>query len=666
MGTMAGKSRAAGPRRWIVVGILSGLLFAGFPAFGSPAALPSVEDFARLPAMDSVSFSPDGKRFAARVERKGQIVLAVVEAATHKVQVFNSDQGSDLETFRWLTDDLIVLTTTKQGVAAFDLSRFDFRNATVSLDSRSLIAADLAALAVARVSPGSDEVIIARSRASDHGSVELEVVDTRSGQVGRKLTGQPPGPRIHRWILDRHLAPRACIGYNPDTHKYESWWRESAGGPWKLINRQDREAERGFFPVAIDGDGHLLVLSDLATGRYALHRYDAVAGAPGEVLAGHPQFDISADDLIYGADERVPIGVSILEDKRRTYWFDKERAALQQAVDASLPAGRENLLRFLRGGQVLVASSGDVEPGVYYLFDPDKRTLSEMLRTRPWLQPQQLAPTQVLRYAARDGQEIVSYLTVPRGAQPGDKLPLLVWVHGGPQSRDAWGFDPFIQYLSSRGVAVLQPNFRGSTGFGRDFEAAGHRQWGLRMQDDVTDGVKALVAQGRVDARRICIGGASYGGYAATMGVVREPELFRCAVNLMGVTDLVRLVESGQTDYNRRSGSSFDARIDNRLKAAVGDPSAPEQRKVMDANSPVRLASQIKAPVLLIYGTDDSRVPLEHGTGMRDALKSAGATYEWKTYTGEGHGIWGGSNRIDLMKRVGDFVSRQLGLSATP
>lgn len=592
-------------------------------------------------------------------------MLAVVEAATNKVQVFNSDQGSDLETFRWLTDDLIALTTTKQGVAAFDLSRFDFRNATVSLDGQSRIQADVAALAVARVSPSSDEIIIARSRASDHGPVELEVVDTRSGRVGRKLTGEPPGPRIHRWILDRKLTPRACIGYNPDTHKYESWWRESAERPWKLINRQDRETERGFFPVAIDADDRLLVLSDMATGRYALHRYDDAAGAPGELLAGHPQFDISADDLIYSADDRIPIGVTILEDKRRSYWFDKDRAAVQQAVDASLPAGRENALRFLRGGQVLVASSGDVEPGAYYLFDPEKRTLSEMLRSRPWLQPQQLASMQVLRYAARDGQQIVSYLTVPRGTQPDAKLPLLVWVHGGPHGRDVWGFDRFVQYLASLGVAVLQPNFRGSTGFGRDFEVAGQRQWGLRMQDDVSDGVKALVAQGRVDARRICIGGASYGGYAAMMGVVREPELFRCAVNMMGVTDLVRLVESGHADYNRRRGSSLDVRVDARLRAEVGDPAVPEQRKLMDANSPVRLAAQIKAPVLLIYGTDDARVPIEHGTAMRDALKSAGVAYEWKTYTGEGHGIWGGGNFVDLMKRVGDFVSRQLGPLAT-
>lgn len=231
MDTIAGKSRAASRRRRIV-GVLSGLLFAGFPAFGKPAEPPSAEDLARLPAMDSVSFSPDGKRFAARVERKGQLVLAVVEAATNKVQVFNSGQGSDLETFRWLTDDLIALTTTKQGVAAFDLSRFDFRNATVSLDGQSRIQADVAALAVAKVSPSSDEIIIARSRASDHGPVELEVVDTRSGRVGRKLTGEPPGPRITAGssIASSPLGPASATTRTPTSTRAGGANRPSARG----------------------------------------------------------------------------------------------------------------------------------------------------------------------------------------------------------------------------------------------------------------------------------------------------------------------------------------------------------------------------------------------------------------------------------------------------
>lgn len=654
------------PRRGWALGLAAGLLFAAAAAQANTSAPPSAEDFARLPAMDSVRFSPDGKRFAARVERKGQLILAVVEYPSNKVQLFNSDQGSDLESFRWLTDELISIRTTKEGVSAFDLSRFDFRNALVSLNDKLRIHPDVAARAVGRVSPTSEELVVRRATGSDHGSVELEIVDTRSGMVQRKLTDEPPGPRIYRWILDKNLVPRACIGNDITTGKTESWWRESPQGPWKLINRQNRFLERGFFPVAVDADGRLLVLSNLATGRYALHRYDDATGAPGELLAGHPQYDIESSDILYGPDDRVPLGVSILEDKRRTYWFDKERAAVQQAIDASLPAGRENALRFLRNGKVLVTSTGDTEPGAYYLYDPDKRTLVELLRSRPWLQPQQLSPMQVFRYTARDGLPIVSYLTVPRSTPPDGKPPLLVWVHGGPESRDTWGFDPLVQYLASRGYAVFQPNFRGSTGFGLDFQIAGRRQWGLRMQDDITDGVRALIQQGLVDPQRICIGGASYGGYAAMMGPVREPDLFRCAVNMVGVTDLVRMYESGQADYNRRRGDARDALVEEGLKARIGDPAVPEQRRIMEANSPVRLAAQIKVPVQLLYGTDDWRVPLEHGTAMRDALKAAGVPHEWKTYTGEGHGIWDRRNMVDLMQRIEGFLSRHIGAAAKP
>ena len=198
-------------------------------------------------------------------------------------------------------------------------------------------------------------------------------------------------------------------------------------------------------------------------------------------------------------------------------------------------------------------------------------------------------------------------------------------------------------------------------GFGRDFEVAGHKQWGRKMQDDVTDGVRALVKQGRVDPKRICIGGASYGGYAALMGLVREPDLFRCAIDMLGPTDLVWGVESPLADYNRRRGSYVDREIEDALKAEEGDPNDPSDRKMMEANSPRLLAAKIKSPVLLLYGTDDWRVPLQHGTAMRDALQAAGASFEWKSYAGEGHGVYDRVNRLDLMLRVDRFLGKHIG-----
>jgi dipeptidyl aminopeptidase/acylaminoacyl peptidase len=633
----------------------------GVHAADAPKGL-SAQDFVREPVVDQVRFSPDGSRFAARAERQGQLVLVVVEFSTNKARVFNSDRGSDLSDFRWLTDDLIAVRTTKLGVRAFDLAARDFDPAYVSIDGKSRINPQTAEQVVGRVPGSTTEFIVERRTDREVGSVRWEVIDSRTGQTVRTLTGDPPGPQIFHWVLAPDLTPRAAWGYDNKSRKTQYWVRDSSSAPWRLLHQYDRGAERGFYPVAVEADGDILVLSNLATGRYALHVLDNATGKPGELVAGHPQADIRSNDLIYDSDRALVVGVRIRADKTEHHWFEQRRAEAQRAVDAQLPE-RLNALQFLRDGRVLVHSEGDVEPGAYYFYDPGARTLTEWARTRPWLRPGDLSRSEVFRYRARDGVEIPSYLTWPRGVPRDAAAPLLVWVHGGPASRDHWGFDALVQFFASRGYAVLQPNFRGSTGFGRDFERAGHKQWGLKMQDDVTDGVQALVKQGRIDAKRICIGGASYGGYAALMGVVREPDLFRCAIDMLGPTDLIWNVESPLADYNRRRGSYVDREVEDRLKAREGDPNDPNDRKMMEANSPRLLAAKIKSPVLLMYGSDDWRVPLEHGTAMRDALQAANATFEWKSYAGEGHGVYDRANQLDYMQRIERFLHQHIGAS---
>jgi dipeptidyl aminopeptidase/acylaminoacyl peptidase len=225
-----------------------------------------------------------------------------------------------------------------------------------------------------------------------------------------------------------------------------------------------------------------------------------------------------------------------------------------------------------------------------------------------------------------------------------------------------WAFDTVAQFLATRGYAVLQPNFRGSTGFGPAFTVAGYRQWGRAMQDDLTDGVRWLAAQGRVDAKRVCIGGASYGGYAAVMAVVREPALFRCAIDLYGPTDLTWVVDLPEVDYNWHVDRDFE----RTLKELVGDPDDPAQRPAMDAHSPRLVAPRIKAPLLLVYGSDDRRVPVRHGTALRDAVKEAGGDVEWRLFTGEGHGVRDTRNRAEMLHLIERFLARHVGTASVP
>lgn len=627
---------------------------------------PSAEDFVREPATDWVRFSPDGSRFAARAERQGQLVLVVVDFATNKGRVFSSDRGSDLDSFRWLTDDLIVVRTTKMGVRAFDLSRNDFEPAYVSVDGKSRIDPSVAARTFRRVPGTKADIIVARPWREDYGSQELDLYDAQSGQLKRKITGEPPGPMIRRWVLNRDLVPIAALGYDIRTRRSQVWWRDREGSAWQLALSYDQESERGFHPVAVDVDGELLVLSNVDTGRYALHRFDKRTGKPGELLIGHPRYDIAPRDLIYEAREHHPVGVAVNADRWRYYWFDERRDAIQRLIDKSLPEGSVNRLQFLADGKVLVHSMRDIERGAYFFYDPDSRSISEWSRAMPWLDPARLSRMQVVDYRASDGLELQGYLTVPRASSTGKPPPLLVWVHGGPNARDEWGFNPFVQFMASRGYAVFQPNFRGSTGFGIEFTNAGDRQWGARMPEDIADGVRTLIEAGRVDPARICIGGASYGGYAALMGLIRHPTLYRCAIDMLGPTDLIRLLRDGQSDTNRRRGDYMDREIEGWLRTRIGDPEDPEGRRMLELQSPSRHATQIKAPVLLIYGTDDPRVPLEQGTIMRDALAAANRAFEWKSYAGEGHGIWDRKNHVDWMLRVERFLSGSLAGTSAP
>ena len=640
-------------RRGAVLATCAAVWLAAHAA--EPTGPPPIEDFVKEREFGSIRFSPDGSRFAALVERDGRAVLTVVDYSTNKGKSFASDRGRDVDSFRWLSNDLIAVRSVRQGVRLFDLVPGDFERSYVSVDGKSRLMWK-ATRALRRV-PGSDTDVIVASGNAVYG-IDLEVIDTTTGDRKRVLIDKPPGPRITQWVLDDKLVPRAGTGYNVTTHKREVWARDSADAPWVKLLAYDPRAERGYVPVAIDPQGELLVLSNQATGRDALYKLDRASRQPGELLVGHPSFDIDEDDLIYGEGSTAPVGVWIDAEKREIYWFDAERAARQRTVDASLP-GRINELTNLRNGKVLVYSYGDMEPGTYYFYDPQAKTLSEWVRTRPWIRTEQLSKMDVVRYRARDGQELFGYFTRPVRAAPGP-VPLLVWVHGGPSARDTWGFDPDVQFFASRGYAVFQPNFRGSTGMGDRFESAGYRQWGRLMQDDVTDGIRALIEQGRVDARRVCIGGASYGGYAALMGVIREPEMFRCAIDEAGPTDLIDSVESPVADYNRRTASFADGENEDALHRRIGDPGDPQQRRGLEENSPRRLAAKIKAPVLLVYGTDDLRVPFDHGTSMRDALREAGGKFEWKSYVGEGHGVWDRQNRLDRLKRLERFLAEHL------
>jgi dipeptidyl aminopeptidase/acylaminoacyl peptidase len=270
----------------------------------------------------------------------------------------------------------------------------------------------------------------------------------------------------------------------------------------------------------------------------------------------------------------------------------------------------------------------------------------------PQLKPSELAPMRPVRYPARDGLQIPAYLSLPKGKDK--NLPLVVMIHGGPWvSGDEWGFNPEAQFLATRGYAVLQPNFRGTTRYGWKHFSSSFQQWGLTMQDDITDGVKWAVEQGIADPKRVCIYGASYGGYATMMGLAKDPDLYKCGINYVGVTDINLFLTATWADYAQSDWIKFG------VKDMVGDATKDAER--LKATSPVEQAARIKAPVLMAYGAADRRVPIEHGTRMRAAMERTGAKPIWMVADGEGHGFREMRNQKMFYEAMEKFLAENIG-----
>jgi dipeptidyl aminopeptidase/acylaminoacyl peptidase len=397
------------------------------------------------------------------------------------------------------------------------------------------------------------------------------------------------------------------------------------------------------------------VSSDVDRDTAALYRYDTTKRALGELIAAHPRVDLTRG-LVYDREKHRLVGLFYDAERPGYAWFDDQWASIARGVDAALP---DHMNMLSRGGdRVLVYSYSDTDPGTYYLLDLAARKLEPVVSVRSGISPASMPHREPFRYSARDGLSIPAYLTVPRGKEA-KNLPLVVDVHGGPWVRgNEWQWDPEAAYLASLGYAVLQPEFRGSTGWGRKAFEASWKQWGRAMQDDLNDGVDDLVKRGVVDPSRVCIMGASYGGYAVMEALARDPDRWKCGVNWVGVTDIRYMFDVTWSDTWDSDWMKFSA------KEMIGDPD--KDAALLKAVSPLENASRIKAPVLMAYGGLDRRVPAIHGERMRDALTSHGVPVEWVLYGDEGHGFMVEATRYDFYTRVAKFLDAQIGSGSSP
>jgi dipeptidyl aminopeptidase/acylaminoacyl peptidase len=650
---------------------------------GAPAARAAdtaatpVADFFRRPVMSDLALSPDGKHIAMLMQGpEERTVLAVADIATptRRVGVARFDDA-DVRSFHWVNNQRLVFDAMDfqsplgeqfyAGLYAVDVDGGNF----MWLVGRGFAQESESHVAVRplrfnhrlfkTLRDGSPDVVVERfhfRRRHEAGSTTLFRLNTETRALTPLVDDEPAN--ASGWVLDRRLVARAVMSIDSEGVA-KVLWRDAAKAPWRELDRFDVfDARAGSItPKAIDGDGRLLVtaLRSDAERTSALYRYDAdkraLEGPPLLALKGYD----FAGEVLFDASTPQPIGFGFVSDAVGVAWVDAGMQALQQRADTLLPA-TVNIIQCsqcLSARHVIVTAWSDRQSPLYFLLDretPGRDGLTLIGAAMPWLDTARMARQDLAQITARDGLKFAAYLTKPAGKGP---WPTVMLVHGGPFSRaSSWGWNRDAQFLASRGYLVVEPDFRGSTGYGDRLFRAGWKQWGLAMQDDVTDATRWAIAQGLADPKRIAIAGASYGGYATMMGLVKEPDLYRAGINWVGVTDIGLMYSidwSDLSDVWQRYG----------MPRLVGDPDKDGAQ--LDATSPLKRAREITKPVLMAYGTKDRRVPLPHGTRMRDALEEAGRVeVEWVTYEDEGHGFLLLKNEVDFWQRVERFLAKHL------
>ena len=606
---------------------------AAVPAF----AAPSVEELFQAPRFAYMVISPDGKNIAALAPVAGRQNVVVIDVETRKPRPITAFNERDIVSVSWINSRRVLMRTGSIGVQAFDyrggalfaidIDGSDQRLLAQSGDERGGSMTFSRGASVVRTLPGEGDDVILRESVSisRQRAGGIFRVDTRKGTDKSLDFGKPDAGNGESWVVDPKGVPRVLSVFAEGRVRIH--YRAGPDAPWQKLD-EFSQTEPRWLPLAIAADDkHILVADRRARDKSAIVRYDPATKTFGDILAQHPQVDLYG--LVYS--DGIPVGVRFDADRPGTAWFDEELARLQANVDSALPDTVNSMNWSRDRSKVLVYAYSDTVPGAYYLLDRKAGKMEWLVDRSPQIKSADLAKMRPVRYTAHDGLEIPAYLTLPTSGGV-KNLPLVVMVHGGPWvSGDSWGFNPEVQFLATRGYAVLQPNFRGTTRYGWKHFRSSFGQWGLAMQDDITDGVKWAVEQGIADPRRVCIYGASYGGYATMMGLAKDPDLYRCGVNYVGVTDTNLFLTATWTDY---SLSDF---LKYTVQEMFGDETKDAER--LKATSPVEQAGKIKAPVLMAYGASDTRVPIEHGQRMLAAMERNGAKPVWMVANGEGHGF---------------------------
>ncbi len=596
-----------------------------------------VREFFRNPEKASFDLSPSGEYLSFLSPYQDRMNLHVQKIGDEEAVRITHVTERDIAGYYWADDDHLVYLQDDGGDENFYLTVVDRdgnndRPLTKFEGVKTQLIDDL--------EDTPDQAIVGLNRRNPE-VFDAYRLNIRTGALD--LIAENPG-NIVGWMTDHAGALRMAVttdGVNTTLlHR-----TDEANDFRPLITTNFKESVSPLF-FTFD-DENFYASSNLGRDKSAIVKIDGATGEELEVLFEHPEVDVS--NLSYSQKRKVLTGIAYTTWKTERKFLDKQVEQrynqLKQALgdyEIAVTSASKNEDKFI------VRTYSDRSLGAYYLYDATADTVTKIIEVSPWLREEEMAEMKPITYPARDGLTIHGYLTLPVGAEAKD-LPVVVNPHGGPWARDRWGFNPEVQFLANRGYAVLQTNFRGSTGYGRAFWEASFRQWGLSMQDDITDGVNYLIEQGIADPQRVAIYGGSYGGYATLAGLAFTPDVYACGVDYVGVSNLFTFLQTIPPYWKPMLEMMYEM---------VGNPEALKEQ--FEQTSPALQADKIKAPLLIAQGAKDPRVNIAESDQMVEALRQRGVEVAYLVKENEGHGFHNEENRFEFYEAMEGFLAEHL------
>lgn len=607
---------------------------------------PSAEAFARLPFIESPVLSPDGTRIAARVAIQGKQRLAIIPIGdVSKIKLI--DPGDfELKSWSWVNNDWLLLRAGEMQPVEGD-SWLISRAFGVRADGGKINA-----LAIPTTGQNGDDILWKARDGSPHVLIAMQnsiYADTEDFwpqvrdfdvSTGKSKLVQNSMSQVNDWYADSAGVVRLGIAYDDDRRSSRALYRAAAGQPLRTIDRATRGGSLKTLPALILPQSGNAVAIDDADGFDAVYDYDLDTMKIGAKIFDSPGYDV--DGTFLDPTGAKLMGFVYTDTHQRTKWVDPTLAQVQADLDKAVPNLWPDIVSWSNDLSVLVVHIGAADSaGAYYIYRPAEGRMSLFATINDALGTKPNAPVKTVRFTARDGVEMQAVLTLPKG-KDARNLPLILMPHGGPGVRDDESWDWWAQFLASRGYAVLQPNYRGSTGFGTKFYKLGDGQWGLKMQDDLIDAVGWAAKQGIADPKRVCIVGGSYGGYAAFRAAQRDKGVYRCAVSFAGISDMTAMLRYDGSFLNGNAAKDF-------LRTKAPD---------LKAVSPINFPADFSMPILIVHGKADQTVPVKQSREMVEKLKAVGATYRYVEQPLGDHHLTREADRLQFLQELDAFLTK--------